>query len=104
MCCLGVYLEACGFKKDDMKYICTPKRLPDINHLPLWLKSYDGKCKEDASNLMSVNDESIIDTETYEHYKLENRLSVYHHTSEEEREEKVVALFKKNGVTVNIVD
>lgn len=104
MCCLGVYLEACGFEKVDMADIATPLMM-QLGELPSWLlEGTRDISSKDVTALMRVNDERILDTETYEWYKVRGTLNAQHHADEDEREEKIIALFKKQGVTVNIVD
>lgn len=113
MCCLGVYLKACGFEEDDMEEVCTPKGMAPhlLDKLPPWLaKNHDAagvatvKIPPLDITIMNVNDESILDASSYGRFKAKGWLLYYHHADENEREEKIINLFKKNGVTVNIVD
>jgi|SRR3984957_16017850 len=40
MCCLGIYLSACGVAKDILKNLATPASIVEKNTLPSWLKNH----------------------------------------------------------------
>ena len=113
MCCLGVYLKACGLPEKYLNDVGEPVSVNSLMHheMPSWLfkkssVTYSSRmaASEDCSMLMSINDEELVDDETFEELTAEDDVRKWHHRSEEERERKIIELFAKNGIKVNIVD
>lgn len=92
-CCLGFYLEACGFSRKNLVNKCKPSEL-DVKRVPSWLV---GNCNEreaadssESSALMAANDDRL----TAGGYLVSERV----------REAKIVRLFKKQCIKAIFVD
>lgn len=88
MCCLGLYLAACGVPLKDIENRTAPTRVVSSVDIPAWLAWPDMhgamKSTADANRLMAVNDSTLM--------------------GEMKREEEIAFLFAKNGVEVRFVD
>lgn len=87
MCCLGIYLEACGIAKDQLEDVETPANMDPGQEIPVWLLE-DDLDPDDSSpvarELMMVNDDSNV--------------------SEEKREDFIASEFEKQGIKVTFTD
>lgn len=81
MCCLGIYLKSCGIEDSVLAGAGSPIDIFKAAPLPRWLISEN---KEWNSRLVS----SLIDANDDEH------------ASEAQREERIIELFAKEGITV----
>lgn len=105
-CCLGFYLEACGFSQTqitgsgsphDVFSFLGPRTAARRNWKPRWLLRKDNKGvvfddSSDCSTLMNVNDNVHIEDPT--------SLEIL---SEADREKQIKKIFAKHGVTVTFV-
>ena len=82
MCCFGVYLLACGYKKEDLVQLYEPSEL-NIEIKNITHKGGNFNTPE-CENIMEENDDGYI--------------------TEEKRECLIIKGFKKIGIKVNIVD
>jgi len=79
MCCLGIYLRACGVEVDDLTDVRSPARVAGgLPGTTWWLNRLV------SNELMSINDESTI--------------------SETEREIELTKRFGENGIQVVFTD
>ncbi len=84
MCCLGIYLDACGVSKDLLLSLRMPSFLEVIPLEAEWLiNDEDGRARssEDVFELAILNDTRAVD----------------------DRENKIAEVFKKNDVEVEFV-
>ncbi len=89
MCCLGFYSRACGVPISTMYNICSPSQINLLPHEMKWLEKQENqdRISHDGSELIRYNDRSCKDQMM----------------SEQQQECHIRKLFKKNGVTVQIV-
>jgi len=85
MCCLGFYLESCGTERKAMVEKSAPWQL-GVNLAPeaRWLRGTTGDNSRDASNLIDTNDDTEMPADL--------------------REERIVHLFAKQGISVEFDD
>lgn len=87
-CCLGFYLEACGLKRADLRHqLPSDCSGPRSDLVPVWLlgrRAFSGRIDSpQSSQLMRVND-----SESW---------------TDEERETRIIEIFKRKGVKVKFV-
>lgn len=84
MCCLGFYSRACGLSSDDILEVPMPSEVSELPTQMLWLvNEVEWESSASAHDLANTNDTSSF--------------------IEEEREEKIKAMFARQGIEVNFV-
>lgn len=84
-CCLGIYLQACGVRDEELGYSESPEKIQHLPNQAQWLiepTTYTDT--GDTCNLMERNDIREI--------------------GEDEREEKIASIFAKHNVEVEFIN
>lgn len=92
MCCLGIYLEACGISRRILQGVGSPILLSIRHKIPAevrWLFTDDGRESQDCAGLMSINDRDL----TYSN-----------HFDEDQRERSIIRRFSQQGITVEFTE
>jgi len=81
MCCVGIYLEACGVSRDVLVDVHVAEDVKDLPEEARWLRKYRDK---DGAGLYETNDSTD-------------------YQDEHVREDRIAAAFARNGVEVEYV-